>query len=200
MDVSVAISSRRAIKFFDPNHRMSKEEIKKLMSLSLLAPTSFNIQNWRFVLVKDPELRCQIREASWDQSQVTDSSLLVILTADLQSWNKEPIRYWEGTPQSVQDFILPAIEKYYSGHGQVQRDEGMRSCGIAAMALMLAAEEMGYSSCPMVGFDAKRVGKIINLPTDHVITMFVAIGKSTKDAWDRSGKLNMNEVVIIDRF
>ena len=200
MDVSVAINSRRAIKSFDPNHRMNKAEIEQLMTLSLLAPTSFNIQNWRFVLVQDPELRCQIRAVSWDQPQVTDSSLLVILTADLQSWSKKPIRYWEGAPQSVQEFILPAIEKYYSGNAQVQRDEGMRSCGIAAMALMLAAEEMGYSSCPMVGFDAKRVGKIINLPTDHVITMFVAIGKSTKDAWDRSGKLNMNEVVIIDRF
>ncbi|MBL80132.1 MAG: reductase DrgA [Nitrosomonadaceae bacterium] len=200
MDVSVAINSRRAIKSFDPNHRMNKAEIEQLMTLSLLAPTSFNIQNWRFVLVQDPELRCQIRAVSWDQPQVTDSSLLVILTADLQSWSKKPIRYWEGAPQSVQEFILPAIEKYYSGNAQVQRDEGMRSCGIAAMALMLAAEEMGYASCPMVGFDFERVGKIINLPTDHVITMFVAIGKSTKGAWARSGKLTMDEAVIIDRF
>tara|TARA_Y100001936_G_scaffold200619_1_gene202497 strand:- start:4858 stop:5460 length:603 start_codon:yes stop_codon:yes gene_type:complete len=200
MDVSDAINLRRAIKSFDPNHRMSEGEINQLMSLSLLSPTSFNIQNWRFVLVKDPKVRSQIRAVSWDQPQVTDSSLLVILTADLQSWSKEPIRYWEGSPKLVQEFILPAIEKYYSGHDQVQRDEGMRSCGIAAMALMLAAEEMGYASCPMVGFDFERVGKIINLPKDHVISMFVAIGKSTKDVWPRSGKLTLDDVVVIDRF
>jgi len=125
---------------------------------------------------------------------------VVVLTADLKSWDKEPIRYWKSAPQSVQEFILPAIETYYSGHEQVQRDEGMRSCGIAAMTLMLAAQEMGYASCPMVGFDFERVGKIINLPADHVIAMFVAIGKGTKDAWARSGRLTMGETVIIDKF
>jgi len=100
----------------------------------------------------------------------------------------------------VQEFILPAIETYYSGHEQVQRDEGMRSCGIAAMTLMLAAQEMGYASCPMVGFDFEKVGKIINLPADHVIAMFVAIEKGTKDAWARGGRLTMDEAVVTDRF
>jgi nitroreductase len=65
---------------------------------------------------------------------------------------------------------------------------------------MLAAQEMGYASCPMVGFDFEKVGKIINLPADHVIAMFVAIGKGTKDAWARGGRLTMDEAVITDRF
>jgi nitroreductase len=200
MNVSTAINSRRAIKFFDSGHRMSDAEIDQLMSLALLAPTSFNIQNWRFLLVKNPDLRRQLRTVAWDQAQVTDASLLVVLTADLKSWAKEPMRYWESAPQPVQEFILPAIETYYNGHEQVQRDEGMRSCGIAAMTLMLAAQEMGYASCPMVGFDFEKVGKIINLPADHVIAMFVAIGKGTKDAWARGGRLTMDEAVITDRF
>ena len=200
MNVSTAINSRRAIKFFDSGHRMSDAEIDQLMSLALLAPTSFNIQNWRFLLVKNPDLRRELRTVAWDQAQVTDASLLVVLTADLKSWVKEPIRYWESAPQPVQEFILPAIETYYNGHEQVQRDEGMRSCGIAAMTLMLAAQEMGYASCPMVGFDFEKVGKIINLPADHVIAMFVAIGKGTKDAWARGGRLTMDEAVITDRF
>lgn len=200
MNVSTAINSRRAIKLFDSGHRMSDAEIDQLMSLALLAPTSFNIQNWRFLLAKNPDLRRQLRAVAWDQAQVTDASLLVILTADLKSWAKEPVRYWESAPQPIQEFILPAIETYYNGREQVQRDEAMRSCGIAAMTLMLAAQEMGYASCPMVGFDFEKVGKIINLPEDHVITMFVAIGKGTEDAWARGGKLTMDEVVITDRF
>jgi len=57
MNVSTAINSRRAIKVFDSGHRMSDTEIDQLMSLTLLAPTSFNIQNWRFLLVKNPDLR-----------------------------------------------------------------------------------------------------------------------------------------------
>jgi nitroreductase len=76
----------------------------------------------------------------------------------------------------------------------------MRSCGIAAQTLMLAAKAMGYDSCPMDGFDFEAVGKLINLPKDHVITMFVAIGKGTKDPWPRPGQLPQSEVVIQDRF
>jgi nitroreductase len=200
MNVSTAIKSRRAIKAFDPSHRISKDETEQLMSLALLSPTSFNIQNWRFLMVFDPELRRQIRAVAWDQAQVTDASLLIVLTADLKSWAKEPARYWRNAPQPVQEFILPAIEQFYNGHEQVQRDEAMRSCGIVAMTLMLAAQEMGYASCPMVGFDFDKVGKLINLPVDHVVAMFVTIGKGVKDARARDGRIAMNEAVITDRF
>lgn len=200
MDTLTAIEARRAVKHYDPDHRMTDEEIDKLMSLAILAPTAFNIQNWRFVTVRDPELRQRIRAVAWDQSQVTDASLLIILCADLKAWQKEPTRYWRNAPQEVQDFLVPAIVKYYEGRDEVQRDEAMRSCGIAAQTLMLAAKALGYDSCPMDGFDFDAVGKLINLPEDHVIAMFVAVGKGIKPAWPRPGQLPMNEVVIRDTF
>ena len=68
------------------------------------------------------------------------------------------------------------------------------------MTLMLAAKEMGYDSNPMDGFDFEAVGKLINLPSDHVIAMFVAIGKGTKEPFPRGGQLLMKEVVIQNRF
>jgi len=200
MNVAEAIASRRAVKAYDPNQRMSEPEIDKLMSLAMLSPTAWNLQNWRFVLVRDPELRKQVRAAAWDQAQVTDASLLVVLTADLKAWEKEPARYWKNAPQPVQDYLIPAIGQYYQGREQVQRDEAMRSCGIAAMALMLAAKEMGYDSCPMDGFDFDAVGKLIKLPADHVISMFVAIGKGVSEPFPRGGQLAKEEVVLIDRF
>jgi nitroreductase len=200
MNVIQAIESRRAVKGFDPEHRMSSEEIDWLMSIALLSPTAFNIQNWRFVVVGDPQLRKQIRAVSWDQAQVTDASLLVVLTADLRSWEKQPARYWKDAPQPVQDYLVPAIGQYYSGREQVQRDEAMRSCGMAAMTLMLAAKELGYDSCPMDGFDFDAVGKLINLPADHAIAMFVTIGRQVREPWPRGGQLPMNEVVVSDKF
>ena len=200
MDVSLAIETRRAVKAFDPEHKMSETEVERLLSLAMLSPTAFNIQNWRFVLLRDPALRRQVRAAAWDQAQVTDASLLVVLTADLKAWEKQPARYWRNASQPVQDYLIPAIGQYYAGREQVQRDEAMRSCGIAATTLMLAAQEMGYASCPMDGFDFDAVGKLINLPQDHCIAMFVAIGKGIKEAMPRGGQLAQNEVVITDRF
>jgi len=200
MNTMEAIENRRAVKHFDPEHRMTGDEETKLLSLAMLSPTAFNIQNWRFVVVKDPELRKEIRAVSWDQAQVTDASLLVVLCADVKAWEKEPQRYWRNAPQDVQDFIVPAIDQYYRGREWVQRDETMRSCGMAAQTLMLSAQSMGYDSCPMDGFDYDAVGKLIDLPDDHVVAMFVAIGKGTKEAWPRGGQLPIDEVVIADRF
>ncbi|KAB2643900.1 MAG: nitroreductase family protein [Verrucomicrobia bacterium] len=199
MNTFEAILSRRAIKQYDPNYQMSEEEITKLLSLAMESPTAFNIQNWRFVLVRDSKIRQQIRAAAWDQAQMTDASLLIVLCADLSSW-KEPQRYWKNAPQAVQDFIIPAVMSYYQGKPQVIRDEAMRSCGLAGQTIMLAAQAMGLDSCPMDGFDYEAVGKIIDLPEDHLISFMIAVGKKTKEAWPKPGQISYNEAVIIDRF
>jgi len=195
-----AIRSRRSVKHYDANHNMTEEEINELLSLAMLSPSAFNLQNWRFLTVTDKELRKQIREAAWDQSQVTDTSLFIIMCADLKAWDKQPERYWKNAAQEVKDFMLPAIDAYYRGKDQVQRDEAMRSCGIAAQTLMLAAKSLGYDSNPMDGFDFDKVAELIQLPDDHIITMFVAIGKGTKEPWPRPGQLKLEEVVIQNRF
>ena len=200
MNVSTAIESRRSIKAYDTGHRMSDAEIERLLSLAILSPTAFNIQNWRFVVVQDTALRQEIRKVSWDQAQVTDASLLIVLTADLKAWEKQPERYWKDAPKPVQDFLVPAIGQYYGGREQVQRDEAMRSCGMAAMTIMLAAKEMGYDTCPMDGFDFDAVARLLNLPADHTPAMFVAVGKGVREAWPRGGQLALEEVVIRNRF
>lgn len=200
MNVSQAILERRSVKAYDPQHKMTEEEINKLMSLAMLSPTAFNIQNWRFVVVTDPTLRKEIRAVSWDQAQVEDASLLIVLTADLHAWNKQPERYWVNAPKPVQDYLVPAIGQYYTGKDQVQRDEAMRSCGMAAMTIMLAAKEMGYDTCPMDGFDFDAVAKLLNLPDDHTPVMFVVVGKALKEAQPRGGQLKMDEVVIYNKF
>ncbi len=200
MQVTEAIIQRRSVKSYDPHHKMTKEEITQLMSLAILSPTAFNIQNWRFVVVTDPVLRQQIRAVSWNQAQVEEASLLIVLTADLKAWEKNPARYWANAPKPVQDYLVPAIGNYYQGNDQVQRDEGMRSCGMAATTLMLAAKEMGYDTCPMDGFDFDAVGKLLNLPQDHIPVMFVVVGKALEPARPRAGQLNLDEVVIFNKF
>lgn len=200
MNTLESIQSRRSIKHYDPAHQMTEAEIRQLLEAAMQAPTAFNIQHWRFVTVTDPEIRKQIRANAWDQAQVTDASLLIVLCADKDAWKKEPVRYWKNAPQPVQDFLVPAIGPYYEGKEQVQRDECMRSCGLAGMTLMLAAKAMGYDSCPMDGFDFDAVAKIIKLPDDHVISFMIAVGKGTQPAWPKPGQLAYDEVVIHNTF
>ena len=200
MKTEEAIRARRAVKHYDASHSMTPEEVNELLSLAVLSPTAFNTQNWRFVVVSDPELRKQIRDVAWWQAQVTDASLFIVLCGDMKAWGRQPNRYWANAPKEVQEFMLPAIEKYYRDQEQVQRDEVMRSCGIAAQTLMLAAKSLGYDSCPMDGFDFGKVADLIRLPADHVIAMFVAIGKATKEPWPRPGQLGLDDVIVNNRF
>lgn len=195
-----AIENRRSVKHFDPNHRLTDAEIARLIELAKLAPSSFNMQNYRFVLVRDPELRKQIRTVAWDQAQVTDASLLVILCADLNAHANNPQRYWSHAPKEVQDILVPALTPFYDGKPQLIRDEAMRSTGFAGMTIMLAARGLGYDSCPMVGFDAEAVAKLIRLPADHALSFMLAIGKQAKPVWPRGARLADSEVVIQDRF
>ena len=200
MHVNEAIKLRRSIKHYDPKYVMTKEEIHTLLSNAVLSPTAFNIQNWRFVVVTDKSLRQKIREVSWGQAQVEEASILIVLVADLMAWNKAPGRYWKDAPQPVQDYLVPAIQQYYQNKPEVQRDEAMRSCGMAAMTLMLSAKAMGYDTCPMDGFDFDQVAKLLNLPNDHTPAMFVCVGKGIKEAMPRGGQLPLNEVVIENQF
>jgi nitroreductase len=200
MKVSEAVSTRRAVKWYDPEHRMPEETFRQLMELAILAPTAFNIQNWRFVRITDRQQRQAIRAVAWDQAQVTDASELLVLCFDNRAWDRDPGRYWRNAPQEVQDFLLPALAEYYRGKPEVERDEGMRSCGLAGMTIMLLARELGYDSCPMDGFDYEAVGKIIGLPEDHAIAFMIAIGKNTKQPWPKPGQLPLADVLFENRF
>ena len=201
MDTFDAIYARRAVKQFDPDHRLTAEEEKKLLEAAIQAPTSFNIQHWRFLVVRDPELRQKIRtEYGNDQAQMTDASLLVIVTGDVKAWAKDPARYFRNAPAEVAELLVGWMGPFHEGREWLQRDEAQRSIGMAMQNLMLGAKAMGYDSCPMIGFDIDEVAKLINLPDDHVMGPMVAIGKGTKEAWPKPGQLALDEVVFENGF
>jgi nitroreductase len=200
MDTLDAIYGRRAVKHFDPDHRISDADEQKLLEAAVQSPTSFNIQHWRFVVLRDPALRKEIRALGNDQAQMTDASLLILMTADVLAWKKDPARYWRNAPKEVADVLVNWMGPFHDGKEQLQRDEAQRSIGMAMQTLMVAAKAMGYESCPMIGFDHEAVAKLIGLPEDHCIGPMVAVGKGTKDPWPKPGQLPLSEVVIENRF
>lgn len=200
MDAIEAIRQRRAVKHFDPNHRFTEDEIKLLLDVAAQSPSSFNIQHWRIVNVTDPALRGLLREAAFDQAQVTDASLLFVICTDIKAWEKDPQRYWVHAPKEAQDILVPWINPFYSGKDQLQRDEAMRSVGLILQTLMIGAKAMGYDSCPMIGFDIEKVGQLVNLPKDYAVGAMLVIGKSIKPAWPKPGFIPMSEMVVENHF
>ena len=109
MNVSEAIESRRSVKHYDPDHVMPEQDLAELIRLTKLAPSSFNMQNYRILVVRDPEIRQQIRAVAWDQPQVTDASVLFIMCADLTSHLADAADYWSHAPEEVQNILGPMI-------------------------------------------------------------------------------------------
>ncbi len=200
MQLEQAISERRSVKAYQPDHKLTPLELETLLNQAILAPSSFNIQHWRFVRVTDSEQRQAIRAAAWDQAQVTDAAELIIITADVAAWRKQPERYWASADADKQRLLVDMLTDFYEGREWIQRDEAIRSGALAAQNLMLSAKAMGYDACPMIGFDQAEVAKIIQLPEDHVFVMMVTIGKAAEQAWPRGGQLPLADVLVENRF
>ena len=200
MNTFDAILNRRAIKKFDPNHQMTLDEIKFLMELAILSPTSYNQQNWRFITIFDKKLKEEISKAARNQRQPSDGSLVIILCGNTSAWKEDPNRYWKNYPIEKQEYVANALKGKYSDNLQNRRDEAMRSCGFAAQTIMLAAKQMGLDSCPMVGFEYDELAKIIHLPDDHLIIMMIVVGKALEPAGQRGGQLSLDEVVFENKF
>lgn len=201
METFDAIYQRRSVKEFDPEHRLSEEEEKKLMEAAIQSPTSFNIQHWRFVILRDPELRKTIRtQYGNNQAQITDASLLILMTGNMKAWAQEPERYWKNAPRDIAELLVGWMVPFHQEREWLQRDEAHRSMGMAMQTIMLAAKAMGYDSCPMIGFDLDEVAKLIHLPEDHVMGPMIAIGKGSKAPWPKPGQLSLDEVIVENSF
>jgi len=200
MNITEAIEARRSVKNFDPEHIIPEKDLAELIRLTKLAPSSFNMQNYRLLVVRDKEIRRQIRNVAWDQAHVTDASVLFILCADLTAHQEDASLYWSHAPLEVQHILGPMIKPFYEGNDRLIRDEAIRSTGLAGMTLMLAAKGLGYDSCPMIGFDADKVAELIELPSHYALSFMIPIGMQTQTGWDRGPRLSDDIVISYDRF
>ena len=200
MDTLEAIRTRRATKKFDKSYKMTSEQVKSLMEHAILSPTSYNQQNWRFITITEQSVKEQISKAARDQPQPSEGSLVIILCGNMNAWKEKPLRYWKNHPSEKQETVKNALQRKYADSPQNRRDEAIRSCGMAAQTIMLAARQMGLDSCPMGGFEYDELAKVINLPENHLIVLMIVVGKATEPAKPRGGQLSLDEIVFENRF
>ena len=199
MEVKEAVVQRRSIKHYEA-HEVSDEELRKIMEHVMLSPTSFNIQNWRFVVIRSLGQKQKLRAAAFNQAQCEESSFSVVFCADLTASYNHPERYWKDAPDAVREMIVPMIGQFYEGNESLNHDEALRSTGIAAQTLMLVAKSHGLDTCAMVGFDPKKVAEVIQLPEKHLVSMIVTVGKRKEAAHARSGQIEYEAAVFTDHF
>lgn len=199
MELDKILESRRSLRQFDETHVMPDEDLHAIIDAARKTPTSFNIQNWRFAAIRDRGVKEKLKRVAWDQAQVGTNSALFVLCADLKAWDRDTPRYWKDNGDDTAVHMANMTRNFYRNRDDVQRDEAMRSVGMAATAIMLKAVDLGYATSPMIGFDAGEAARIINLPQDHVIGMMIAVGKSTAVPYPKT-ELPRGEVMVYDFF
>jgi len=199
MDFSEVVRERRAVKKYHPRHAISDAELKAIFELVALAPSSFNLQHARFVVVREPARKAELRKAAFDQEQVETASAAIVVVGKLTAHRDAP-RLYADAPPEVRQRMLLMIESFYAADQRLRRDEAVRSAALAAMTLMYAACDAGYATGPMIGFDPLAVGRLIDLDDEHIPVMLVVIGKQSGDLRPRPYRLPVTEVVKLESF
>ena len=199
MEFKEVIDTRRSLRDFDNSVEINDTDLNYIIDAARKTPTSFNIQNWRFVAIRDRGIKEKIKRAAWDQAQVGINSVLIAVCADLTAWNDDTERYWAANGEETAKHMASMTQGFYKDRPEVQRDEAMRSVGMSATAIMLAATDLGYHCSPMIGFDPVATGAAINAPENIVVGMLIAIGKSASQPYPKT-ELPRENVLIYDFF
>lgn len=184
---------RHSVRYFDASHKLSEQEIKELLNIAGSAPSSWNLQHWKFVAITEAAAKEKLLPIANGQKQVVDASLTIAILGDLEAGRNAEAVYGPVIRAGIEDAyagyrshqaLFDQIEEAYavSASSSYRRDEAIRNASLAAMQLMLAAKAMGLDSGPMVGFDADAFVKAFHVPPRYVPVLLVAIGKAAKPA------------------
>jgi len=197
MDVEGAIRARRAMKSF-VEQPLDDATLRHLFELVRLTPSSFNLQNTRFVIVRDKARRAALRAAAYGQRHVEECGAVIVVAGKLMA-HEDIERVQQHVPDpAIRARIVKSVRGYYESNPQLRRDEAIRSGSLSSMTLLLVAQSMGLVTCPMIGFDPKKVAEIVRLPDDHVTVMLIVLGKPGPGAPFPTSRLPLEETVRLE--
>lgn len=196
------IRQRASVETFD-TRPVDDETIRALVEDAACTPSSFNIQHWRFVAVRNDEDKERLCRAAFGQEQVRAAAVTFIVLGDLKGLEKLP----RINREAVKIGALPegkaaAWERLAAqiyADPQAARDEALRSASLASMTLMLAVEARGLASGALSGFDVDRVRADFDIEPRYLPVMLIAVGYPAKLDSRQQPRLGVDEILSFDR-
>lgn len=209
MDVLQAIRERRSINFFETGKVIDDGVLKELLETANLSCSSFNLQPWRVIVVRDPERKKVLRGCAFNQPKVEEASAVLIIIADpgavegnmervLDSWQE--LGYMK--PDMRENYRSMAENLYGSVDSLKRKLFAVKNASLFAMNLMIAAKGFGLETHPMDGFDEECIKKEFHIPDDKIIPMIIAVGylRSGITLLPRAFRRRLEEFVTYDRY
>ncbi|MTT30680.1 nitroreductase family protein [Terrilactibacillus sp. BCM23-1] len=203
MDFSKVIQERRSVKKYDQNVKMTKDEIEKIIEIASLSPSAWNLQQWHYLIVTDEDKKQQLQKCAWNQPKVSEASASIVVLGDLHAYERagEVAEEWAQkgyVPADGKKGLVDSIYSFYE-NDQTKRDEAIRGASLAAMSLMLTAKDMGYATCPMIGFDPEAIRKEFNIPQNLIPALMITLGKG-EESRERASRRSPKDIITYETF
>lgn len=184
LSVREAAERRRSIRSYE-QEPIPPRELEEILRVTSLAPSAFNLQPWRFVVVETPELRERLAGAAYNQPQVRSAPAVIVLYTDMAD-----------TLAKVDEVLHPGMDAVkrasaregvlhpFAAMGEPEREAwGAEQGHIALGFLLLAAASQGYQTSTMAGFDREAVKELLALPANVRVLALVAIGHGAEEGF-----------------
>ncbi len=190
-DFEDIVLNRRSIREYDPNVKISKEEMSQMLSEATRAPSSVNMQPWRFVIIESPEEKQRLKPLiRFNTKQNDTSSAMILIFGDIRCYELGEEIYNSAVEQGkmsaeVRDQQLAAIIPYYKNFSAKEMNDVVKiDCSLVAMQLMLVARAHGYDTNPIGGFEADQIAEAFDLDPDRYLpVMILSIGKAVDQGY-----------------
>ncbi|MBV8318137.1 MAG: nitroreductase family protein [Planctomycetaceae bacterium] len=201
-----AIARRRATRHFDPDCPVPDDILKRILHLATLAPSGFNLQPWRFLVVRSGRNRQKLRGCAFNQPKVAEAPAVVIVLgyhhphrSHLDAMVDRAQALGAVTPEAAAALRASAFRTMERRPDPATW--ALRSAMLAAATLMIAAESLGVASAPLEGFDHARVKVAFGVPDDHVVCCLIALGFAADDEGKPfPGRFGLEDVCYLEHF
>lgn len=190
-DFNEIVNGRRSIKLYDPTVKISREEMSEILTQASKAPSSINMQPWRFLVIDTDEGKEKLAPlASFNIDKVMSSSAVIAVFADRNNFDYAEEIYGKAVehgymPEEVKEFQLNYFTPYYEGMSdEKMKDTIMLDSGLVSMQLMLVARAYGYDTNPIGGYDKEQIAEVFGMEKDrYVPVMLLTIGKADREGF-----------------
>ena len=181
---SDAALSRRSIRSYS-REPIDEADLRELLRLAGRAPSAYNVQPWRFVVVRDDTTKAGLAEAAYGQPQVLRAPATIVLVSDMEdALRRLPESMHPGLPYEKRAATVESLRESFAKQSVEEREAwGNAQTNIALGYLLLLAESLGYATSPMLGFDPEKVKSLLDLPGHARITALVTIGYAAEEGF-----------------
>ncbi|SIR03627.1 Nitroreductase [Peribacillus simplex] len=204
-DFITVAKERRSVRQYDAEYVMTEEEIREILDIAIQAPSSSNLQPWRFLVIQDKQTQQELLPIANNQQQIVDASAVIAVLADIEGYKNAERIYGELVNKGIMknEIKEPYVASILHNYGNFSADKALSVAmidgGLVSMQIMLAAKAKGYDTVPMGGFNEAKFVDAFNVPENFKPVMLISIGKGTKAGFEKV-RLPLDDVLTWNKY